>query len=56
MTPDHDDIPPVTTLEAPEVACEGLPGADAHPLVFLTFENGPEIECPYCGRRFRRDC
>ncbi len=44
----------VATVTVPEVACEGVPGADAHPMVFMTFGEEDEIMCPYCSRRFRR--
>ena len=45
---------PVETMEVdnPKVACEGEGGALGHPRVFLNMGDKPEIDCPYCGRRF----
>jgi uncharacterized Zn-finger protein len=42
-------------VETDRVGCDG--GGDAvsgHPLVYLTFDAGGKIDCPYCGRRFVR--
>lgn len=34
------------------VACDGGGGALGHPLVYLSFETGDEVDCYYCSRRF----
>jgi uncharacterized Zn-finger protein len=34
------------------VCCDGGDGALGHPAVYLHFEDGKEIVCPYCSRRF----
>ncbi len=61
--PQHDGYPSQAGLPAhpsggaddvTEIACEGEPGADAHPMVYMTFGDEDEIRCPYCSRRFRR--
>jgi uncharacterized Zn-finger protein len=44
----------VATVAVPEVACQGVPGEEGHPLIYMTFGEEPEIMCPYCSRRFRR--
>jgi uncharacterized Zn-finger protein len=45
---------PVETIEvsAPTVACDGGPGSEGHPKVYLNLGKHRQIECPYCGRRF----
>lgn len=46
---------PVETVEVDnsKVVCEGQGGALGHPRVFLNMGAASEIDCPYCGRRFR---
>lgn len=53
--PSRDRTEPsdVATVTTPEVACEGVPGDESHPMVFLTFGSEREAVCPYCSRRFR---
>jgi uncharacterized Zn-finger protein len=45
---------PVETVEvsATNVACEGGPGAEGHPRVYLNLAKDGQIDCPYCGKRF----
>ena len=43
----------IVEVENPKVACEGESGALGHPRVFLNMGDKREIDCPYCGRRFR---
>jgi len=45
---------PVETVEvtSTRVACDGGPGADGHPKVYLTLSKEGQVECPYCGKRF----
>jgi uncharacterized Zn-finger protein len=50
---DRTEPSDVATVTTPEVACEGAPGEDAHPLVFMTFGTERELVCPYCSRSFR---
>ena len=37
------------------VGCDGGGGALGHPLVYLTFDTGDEVDCYYCSRRFARE-
>jgi len=37
------------------VRCDGGGGALGHPAVYLEMGNKPEVDCPYCGRRFQRE-
>ena len=51
-------------MEAPEivevdektqrVACDGGGGAVGHPKVYLALDADGQVDCPYCGRRYRR--
>jgi uncharacterized Zn-finger protein len=43
----------ITEVENPKVVCEGEGGALGHPRVYLNMGGKREIDCPYCGRRFR---
>jgi uncharacterized Zn-finger protein len=45
---------PVETVEvsSASVACDGEPGADGHPKVYLNLAKDGQIDCPYCGKRF----
>jgi uncharacterized Zn-finger protein len=45
---------PLETVEVTtaSVACDGGPGADGHPKVFLNLAKDGQIDCPYCGKRF----
>ena len=45
---------PVETVEvtSTRVACDGGPGTNGHPKVYLTLSKEGQIECPYCGKRF----
>ncbi len=45
---------PVETVEVSttSVACEGGPGAEGHPKVYLNLAKDGQIDCPYCGKRF----
>jgi uncharacterized Zn-finger protein len=39
-------------VETAVVRCDGGGGALGHPAVYLNLEGRPELDCPYCGRRF----
>jgi len=43
------EIVEVTTAR---VACDGGPGADGHPKVYLNLGKTGVVDCPYCGKRF----
>lgn len=45
----------VIEVETPSVACEGEGGAAGHPRVYLSVaqEEGNEVVCPYCSRRYK---
>jgi len=45
---------PVETVEvtSAQVACDGGPGADGHPKVYLNLAKDGAIDCPYCGKHF----
>jgi uncharacterized Zn-finger protein len=45
---------PVETVEvtSTRVACDGGPGTNGHPKVYLTLTKEGQVECPYCGKRF----
>jgi len=45
----------IAEVDTPKVACEGEGGALGHPAVYLEMGNKPEVDCPYCGRRFQRE-
>ncbi len=46
--------PPETiTVQSTTVGCDG--GPLGHPKVYLTLDRSGEIDCPYCGRRYRLD-
>ena len=48
--------PPETiTVKTLTVGCDGDGGALGHPKVYLTLDRSGEIDCPYCGRRYRLD-
>ena len=36
-----------------KVTCQGEGGALGHPRIYLNIGDAREIDCPYCGRRFR---
>jgi len=46
---------PLETIEVNDriVACDGGGGALGHPRVFLNLGSDGELDCPYCGRRYR---
>ena len=37
------------------VFCDGGPGSLGHPGVYLNIGNEPQINCPYCSRRFAKN-
>ncbi len=41
------------TIDQSSVACDGGGGALGHPRVFLNLEREGQVDCPYCGRRYR---
>lgn len=43
----------IVETEDTRVACDGGEGALGHPRVYLNMGDRGEIDCPYCGRRFR---
>ena len=43
----------IVEVSKSKVACEGESGAAGHPRVFLNMGDKREIDCPYCGRRFK---
>ena len=43
----------VTKVDTREVSCDGGAGAAGHPRIFLNMGDNTEIECPYCGRKFK---
>lgn len=43
----------IVEVENPKVACEGESAALGHPRVFLNMGEKSEIDCPYCGKRFK---
>ena len=46
--------PPETVeVESPVCVCDGDAGPLGHPRVFLNMGEGHEVDCPYCGRRYR---
>lgn len=44
----------ITEVDDDVVACDGNGGPLGHPRVFLNFGDRDRIDCPYCGRQFRR--
>ncbi len=46
---------PTETIEitSETVACDGGGGALGHPKVYLNLGDKDQIDCPYCGRRFK---
>lgn len=38
--------------DAESAGCDGGGGSLGHPLVYLSFEMGDEVDCYYCSRRF----
>ena len=42
----------IILVEERVVACDGGDGPLGHPRVFLNMGDKPEIDCPYCGRRY----
>ncbi len=46
---------PPETIEVEDkvVACDGPAGPSGHPRVYLNMGTRDEVDCPYCGRRFR---
>lgn len=43
----------IVEVSKSKVACEGESAALGHPRVFLNMGDKSEIDCPYCGRRFK---
>ena len=43
----------IVEVNKPKVVCEGEGGALGHPRIYLNMGDKQEIDCPYCGRRFR---
>lgn len=45
----------VETVETTEhrVSCDGGGGALGHPTIYLEMGEKTEVDCPYCGRRFK---
>jgi uncharacterized Zn-finger protein len=54
MSPEPVETVPVESVEVStaSVACDGGPGADGHPKVYLNLAKDGQIDCPYCGKRF----
>lgn len=50
---DRTEPAAAAAVTTPVVACEGVPGEESHPIVFMTFGPEGEVMCPYCNRRFR---
>ena len=44
---------PVQEVTTPVAACDGGAGQLGHPRIFLTFDHGAEVTCPYCSQVFR---
>jgi uncharacterized Zn-finger protein len=46
---------PAETIEVEDkvVACDGPAGPSGHPRVYLNMGTKDQVDCPYCGRRFR---
>jgi uncharacterized Zn-finger protein len=36
-----------------KVSCDGDKGTLGHPKVYLNFGDKKEIDCPYCGKKFK---
>jgi len=49
------DAPETIVVEDHRVACDGGGGPLGHPLVYLEMGHAHEVQCPYCGRLYRRD-
>lgn len=43
----------IVEVKIPKVTCQGDGGALGHPRIYLNMGDEREIDCPYCGRRFR---
>ena len=43
----------IVEVETATVTCQGEGGALGHPRIYLNMGDEREIDCPYCGRRFR---
>lgn len=41
-------------IDADVAGCDGGGGALGHPLVYLNLGAAGEVECPYCGRSYRK--
>ena len=50
---DSQEAPETIIAEGPSIECDGG-GALGHPRVFLTFDHGGWIDCPYCGLKFQQ--
>ncbi len=46
--------PPETVeTDKTRIACDGGDDALGHPRVFLEMSDKGEVDCPYCGRKFK---
>lgn len=43
----------IVEVEDAKVACDGGGGALGHPRVYLNMGAARQIDCPYCGKRFK---
>lgn len=43
----------IVEVDNPKVTCQGEGGTLGHPRIYLNMGDDREIDCPYCGRRFR---
>lgn len=45
--------PEIVEVDETRIACDGGGGALGHPLVYLEMGGKDEVDCPYCGRKFK---
>lgn len=41
--------------DAQKVKCDGGDTASKHPLVYLKVNEGGQVTCPYCGKKFPKE-
>jgi uncharacterized Zn-finger protein len=44
----------IIEVKGDKVGCDGGGGALGHPLIYMTFDDTGQVDCPYCGRRYIR--
>ena len=54
MDTDTDPEQPIAVATS-TVSCDGGGGPLGHPKVYLSLDRSGEIDCPYCGQRYRLD-